>query len=983
MIVVILVVGGLGYVGLNAAQPGVVTKSSCEPATSAQCSQGSAAHDISLQVPFRSVQQGNPVPFAATLPGGETASSYNFTFGDGTNSGTVSTSSVTHSYANPGTYIASVTALVKGAVHDNYFGLVIITVSAAFTSAQSSNVPGVAGAITANSSGASNPTAILAPGGTVSFSGSYTGAPTNPAFSLAPPTVKGPSTPTSASNTSSSAAASFSFPNPGTFTVTFVGLATSASANAYQNYTWTVFVAPTGLHAGAANAQVTTSPHKGTLSVYELAPGGSNSEDPAIDYETLGYEPILNVYQTLVAYNGTRTGPSPTDYVPVIATCVPGSTTGANNCQSLYGSSLSDGTNYTFVISPNAKFYDPNTGNSWGVYPTDVLFSIARTMAFADLPCAGCNNGWILTQSLLPNGNASWDGGIHAPYNNTPQGVFQNMIVNGTSCPAAALTNAHGCITFQAVGGGLSWPYFLELIADPLGASIVPCGWFSAAPQSAGIPDWTYGNVNGNGDHPCGMPGSTGYGVAPSAMSPKAWDTWQLSGNSAPYWGNVQWAMAGSGPYYMADLRPGVSYFLRTNPAYTPNPLCTWTGCWPAVGTYAGNVSVTWETNQVPGEQAYAAGTADFATIPSTDVSFLLQLVAQGKLSATSFPSISIFFFPFDMNTSLSGAAQYTSNPITIPADFFSHVGVRETFARSYPYNTIQQNINTKGGIQYFFNYGGAIPQFMANYYPTNVSWPSGDPVDNPSLVGSAAWWWQQTTTQGTPYYSKEISTMCTRANPCQLPLFGQTGAPDLDQRIALWISQIETITNGAVKPTAIDINFVDEVILSTSSAPGTNPLPVFNLGWAPDYPDPTDYVTPMYQADATYTRSDAVVEQLSLPQFSNTTVCGSSTTNYTYWSNVAQTTGGIPEACQGIAYKSMLYAMGVAAVAPVGPGRVLLYNEIEQIANGLALYVYWGQQNLVFSGASWINLNSINQNVCIGGGGDQTWYTIQGNGVV
>ena len=91
MIVVILVVGGLGYVGLNSAQPGVVTKSSCEPATSAQCSQGSAAHDITLQVPFRSVQQGNPVPFAATLPGGETATSYNFTYGDGTSSGTVTT----------------------------------------------------------------------------------------------------------------------------------------------------------------------------------------------------------------------------------------------------------------------------------------------------------------------------------------------------------------------------------------------------------------------------------------------------------------------------------------------------------------------------------------------------------------------------------------------------------------------------------------------------------------------------------------------------------------------------------------------------------------------------------------------------------------------------------------------------------------------------------------------------------------------------
>ena len=139
------------------------------------------------------------------------------------------------------------------------------------------------------------------------------------------------------------------------------------------DYNWTVFVAPAGLHPGIAGLTTARDPHPGTLIDYELAPGGALSEDPAIDYETVGAEPIFNVYQTLITYNGTATGPSPDDFVPELATCVPGSP----QCQALYkGDSLQSGSNYTFVIQSNASFYDPATGVHWGVYPTDVLFSI-------------------------------------------------------------------------------------------------------------------------------------------------------------------------------------------------------------------------------------------------------------------------------------------------------------------------------------------------------------------------------------------------------------------------------------------------------------------------------------------------------------------------------------------------------------------------------------------------------------------------------
>ncbi|HZY70830.1 MAG TPA: hypothetical protein VFF67_07640, partial [Thermoplasmata archaeon] len=228
------------------------------------------------------------------------------------------------------------------------------------------------------------------------------------------------------------------------------------------------------------------------------------------------------------------------------------------------------------------------------------------------------------------------------------------------------------------------------------------------------------------------------------------------------------------------------------------------------------------------------------------------------------------------------------------------------------------------------------------------------------------------------PFYDPELAA-CKASAPCEFPWFGETGSPALDQQAALWVASVSQLSGGAMKIDPIDINFVDLVINSLFTGPYQNPMPVFQLGWAPDYPDPTDYVTPLYLPDSTYTAADTVNEQLSLSQFNNSGCHIWS--DYVYWANLAKTSG-IPDNCQGAAYSAMTYLESIAAVAPAGPQRVLEYNWVEQIGNALAMYIYWGQANEVLSYASWINGASANTNVTDGGGGDQTWYSITGNGV-
>ncbi len=978
LIVVVLALVGVASYGLLGGFGGSGSTTTCWPPTAFACGKFVNTHDVTLLLPFRSVQQGSVVPFTVSLPPSEAATSYTVNFGDGTS--TVSkNATIAHSYATPGVFLVQATAMVNGLAHDNVPALTLLTVTASYSSNLLGDLPGLTGALVANSTspaGTHAVTAVITAGGSVTVNASYTAAPTNPAFAPLPPSFNATGgTFLSKSLSAASGQATVSFPNPGTYNVTFVGSASDGNNTLYANYTWTVFVAGAGVRAGVSAGPLHVSPHPGVIQSYELAPGGALSEDPAIDYETVGAEPIYNVYQSLITYNGTNTGPSYTDFVPELATCVPGSP----QCASLYsGDTLLDGWNYTFVLQPNASFYDGATQTHWGVWPTDVVFSIARTLGFSTLPTVSANNGWILAQSLLNPGNVSWDS-THGAYNNTPQNILNSMTINGTGCPAAAMSDpavAHGCVTFHVYGGHHAWPYFLELIADGLGGSVVSCGWFSASAQGAGIPFWTAGNSSGAGDHPCGAIGTPGWGRNVTQIPYKGWDQWESVGSGAfgSFQGHVQFGMLGSGPYYMQQYSVAIGYVLAANPAYSQNPYCTWLQCQPPAHDYAPQVQVSWETNAIPGEQAYANGEADFASIPQPDLQLLIQLINQGKVNAISAPSLTIGFYPFNMNFNIGGAQKFTSNPISVPSDFFSYMGMRQFFARAYPYETVLRTIDTYNGIQLGFGYGGAIPQFMANYYPRDIPWPSTDPCNDPTNAVCPTYWWAQMQQPSSPYYDPEVA-QCTPSNPCQLPMFGSTGSAANDEVMALWASSISQLTNGAVKLGPQDINFVDLIINSEFTGPGQNPMPVYSLGWAPDYPDPTDYVGPLYLANSTYTYDNAVMQSLLVPQFTNG--CPASTTNFNYFAN---TTFG--NNCQGVAYKAMLYALGIAATTPAGPYRVLLYDIAEKIAYQLGLYTYTSQANIVASAAAWIDPSSINTNVTIGGGGDTPFYWITGNGV-
>jgi len=710
--------------------------------------------------------------------------------------------------------------------------------------------------------------------------------------------------------------------------------------------------------------------------------------DPAVAYDTLSYEPILNTYETLVNYNGSNTA----TFVPTLATCVPGTP----QCMTDYGSNMTGFVGaqpiyWTFAIDPAAQFYDPVHGTHWGVYPSDVMFSIARTIAFADLPFVGANNGWITAQSLLPFGSSHYDSGIHNPFNNTPFNVLSSMLVNdSTYCPALALSQ-HGCITFVANGGGSDWPFFLQIVADNLGDSVTPCGWFTA--EGAGIPGWP-GTLAANGDGSCPLPGGstntsgTGFQAfltnASTGSNGTYWDSFEQLANGGPsvVQPNVNLLLVGSGPY-SANVALSSGYTLTANPNYAQPSACggggyaQYTGyCDPAPGGFQGTVHVTYQPDDTSSVTGFQTGTIDFGGLESADAGTFLNLQTHGKLSLITSPTLSLFFFPYNLNASASAyTADGFSGGYTIPANFLSSDSARQLFNQAYPYATVQNSLLTVDGIHFGTVGGGPIPNHMGNYYPTNVSFPTANPDLNPSDVGGAAWWANQAMNlTGSPYYDPALA-QCKNVT-CVFPIAGEQGANSLNAAIQLWIHSIKLVTNNAIQPYENDLTFTDLIIDVLFSSPGNNPFPIWNLGWAPDYPDPTDYMTPLALPDATYTAPDALGEQLAMPAYDNVGFCGHSTAtfaNLVYWSHQQQ----ILSECQGVAFSVSTAFTVSAGGLPAGTQRTLDYNLIEHILNALGLYTWFEQANGVGPVAPWIDNTTINQDPMIGGGGDQPWFHI------
>ncbi len=997
LVVVVLIAAGAGYFGLQSVKSSKASSTTCTPSTAC----ASAANDVNV---FVAQQPGYGQQYAqlsalqafsgTVIPtGSETVKTYSINWGDGSSSSS-SSPILTHQYGSAGLYVMSGSAIDTGGVtHTGTAGLFPVNVNLSFGNFSFGTYPSISTSFSNGTTGGYEP--WVAVGTTVSVSAAYVGTPSTPGWSNGPMTITSGSGVVQKSYTpgAQSASGSYTLTSTGTANITLHGSSTNGVISNPITYTWAVYVAPSasGIGCKYCSPPTSSSPHSGSLVVYEVAPGGAVTLDPAGDYYTVGDEVSLNIFQDLIAYNGTDVGPSYPNYVPQIATCVPGSP----ECTTLYGSNLTSGHMVTFVIAKTAKFYDPTTKSSWNVYPSDVMFSYARQLAFADLPAVAVYPGWIEAQALLPTGNPSWDGGIHAPYNNTPQNIMNAMLVNDSAyCPASAISGSsgNGCITFNVSGAGVGWPAFLSYVAHGTGGNIVPAGWYIS--NGATVPGFTTTGA----DSPVLLPGGvtstsdSAYQTWLSQQTPTSWDSYEeLAVSDYPTLeSGVAFNEVGSGPYALTSANAAIGYVLQANPDFQAPAGCagqSW--CEPAYGSYAKTVTVYWGDDDTAGIEAAQAGQADIIDYEAADTATVLALVQKGDLKLTIAPATTEFNFGYNMEIDLTSLKTYDPYPVNIQSNSLSYVGLRGFLDAAYPSASVQAQFNQIEGIQYGFNFGGFIPEYMGDYYPTNLSWPNynvatglfSDPVAGSTTVGSASWYWTQITTPGNALFDSQLagsSAIYSKSNPLHVPALYFLGDPTHQSVLNLWSSEVSALSGGEV---VFDVFPVSSAIVYANLLPdGECPWALWFLGWAADYAQPYDYWAAYGAGSGTWSAADTLYPVFTGSAYNSPScVSGDGWSVLTYWASQSY----IPQDCQGAAYQATLYWATYANTNLNLAQGTVEWNQISAVYNLLNLYCNTEQSNAVLTTAPWINPASVNANSLNGfPGGELVFWSVTGNGV-
>ncbi|MGC9135205.1 ABC transporter substrate-binding protein, partial [Caldisphaera sp.] len=268
-------------------------------------------------------------------------------------------------------------------------------------------------------------------------------------------------------------------------------------------------------------------PNPGTIIVAENVPGGPYSFDPDVDWETVGWEVIANVFSTLVIYKGSST----TSFLPMAAEYIP--TVGNWSQRDTYGGISPNYTVYTFKIRPDLK-----AANGDPITAYDAWYSIVRGMLCAGgVPSTG---GWLITQYLIPN---------YTPYTSVIKSPNDTLAAKEI-ISAVTYDNATDTITFHLVQPVTPTLFFMALSHTLGGGAVLDAKWLESV---------------GDGINLTGLYNNNLTQLAESFYS------YEQTCNAGNYNLQVQDNPMSTGPYMISSYTPGQSVVLKPNPYWPSN----------------------------------------------------------------------------------------------------------------------------------------------------------------------------------------------------------------------------------------------------------------------------------------------------------------------------------------------------------------------------------------------------------------------------
>ncbi len=438
--------------------------------------------------------------------------------------------------------------------------------------------------------------------------------------------------------------------------------------------------------------------------------------------------------------------------------------------------------NYTFTIRANASWQDGTPVTAYDVY-----YSFVRTLLFdAGSPGTG---GWIIAQVMLP-------GNIYT--SNTYTNITNNLTFD----------NATNTITFHFQGS--ESPTYVFQLLSASGDYIMSSKWLIQ--HGAGI-----------------------------TFTPAGFIAYQKQGIEQYYNTYVEFNAFANGPYEISYNAPNQEVIFTANPAFqSPGP---W---YPKPQETTVNIKyVATPDTAVLDLESGQAQTA--AGIPTTDWSTVQAMQSKNIINIYHLPTLDIYWFNLNanINTKMLASLYPGSN---VPQSFFTSLAVRNVFAYTFAYNYYINYLVGNAIYNTIFaeSYAGMLPAGMA--YAQTIS----------DL---------NSTTTGVPYFDLTMAKHYWNQflNSSANKVMGVTASGDYNGsllNIPILIFNPDPVDQLAVQNWAYNLS---EVIFGTTSdngnfpvhpinfntelgymQQGLNPMPVYELGWAPDYPNPTDYLGPM-----------------------------------------------------------------------------------------------------------------------------------------
>jgi ABC-type transport system substrate-binding protein len=494
-------------------------------------------------------------------------------------------------------------------------------------------------------------------------------------------------------------------------------------------------------------------PNPSVINVAVNFAGGPYSFDPQVDAEGLGVGVEINIFSTLLMYNGSST----TQFIPVAATKVPSVANGGIS---------PDYTTYTFQIRTGLKF---SNGDPLTAY--DVWYSMVRDLLFVGGNAVTID--WVLAQYLIPGATA----GVPIVTAASDTTDF-NAIMN-----ALTYSNSSNTMTFKLMKPTISQLFFTALIL--YGASILDAAWLNEV--GAGI-----------------------------TFTPAGFYAYQNQSNSGSFNLKVQWDPIASGPYMIQNYAPGQSVTLVANPGFPGVP---------GIPFVNNTVVIQWVKDPETAYNLFTSGQADIVTYLPTDYLALIpKQVATGKAAMYQTPSLSCWFFMFNVEISEAAMKADFGAQYHVPSGYFANLDVREAFAYAFNYtNYIDEIIgNVKYGIDFGNNYAGMILPGLPDYVPPSQlqNVPTYDLVKAKQLL-------QQ---------SGEYNT------PINIPISIFNGETSDFAAARMWAAALNSIDPNIVM-NPVYVSFPTWFAYSYASA-----IPIAEQGYGADYPYPSDFVDSMYK---------------------------------------------------------------------------------------------------------------------------------------